>query len=451
MIEPEDDLPARRPRWIVRAVAILASLLLLSNLARLVPSSAPDPSPPTTTTPLPTLSPSGTPSVPRPLADMPPEIRQVAKAVEQIRGLRFLEPVEVQLVTQAELDKRLSALVREVIDVKEIARTERTWKLLGLLDQDKDLLKAILDLNTGGVAGFYDDETGELLVETTDTGTLSPAARYYVAHELTHALTDQHFGLDPIRSEAGGKADAATAYRALVEGDAVIVAQQYIASYSSSEIASLQREIGAQEEGSLAGVPGAMLRAFSFPYRAGEVFVRSLLDKGGFRRVDRAYRLPPRSTAEILHPGLFRAPAPERLPLRRLPKGWNGLESSAFGEFDLAVVLERDPASPAVPRGQADEAAEGWSAGRSRTSGDGSATVVEIELAFKNASESQEAFDAFDRYLRSLAGASQEAFAKNAWTGWSGDAASGALLRQAGRLSVVVATDQRALSLYVER
>jgi hypothetical protein len=452
-MDPEEPLPSGpRFTWPARIVAVLAALLLIGNLfglrARRDPPPEPTPSPTVTVSPTATPSPSGTPSG-RPLASMPLGVRRVAKDVERIRGLRFLEPVDVQIVSQAQLDRRLDALVRKELDPAEIARTDRTWTTLGLLDAGEDLFQAIRDLNTGGVAGFYDEETGELLVETTSPDELSPAARYYVAHELTHALTDQHHDLKWLRTlgDVEGAADEAFAYRALAEGDAVTVAQRYLSEMSAEDIASLQREIAAQDESSLANVPAPLLEIFGWPYDAGTDFVDSLLVGDDFRRVDRAYQRRPLTTREILHPSVYPAPEPRPLDLIEVGSDWNELESEAIGEFDLALILD---AAGAVSATTAGGAADGWRAGRYRTMGRAGGTVVEIAVRFGDVADLEQAADTFDDYLAELAGDGGRPYASGVWQGISGAVASGARSVEGRLLRLLVASDEGALDGYLD-
>jgi len=456
MIEDEEPLSSG-PRfgWAAKLIAGLAVLLLIANLFGLrarTRDADPTPTPTATLTDEPTVSPSGSPVAGNPLASMPIAVRRVAKQVERIRGLRFLEPVDVQIVSQQRLDERLDALIRKELDPAEIRRTDRTWTTLGLLDADDDMLRAIRSLNAGGVAGFYDEETGELLVETTTPDELSPAARYYVAHELTHALTDQHHDLAPLRTleDVEGSSDEAFAFRALVEGDAVAVAQRYLATMSSDEIVELQREIRAQDESALADVPAPLLEVFGFPYDAGTDFVARILEDGGFEAVDRAYRRRPTTTREILHPGVYPAKPPRPIGFDATPAGWSVIEDEAIGEFDLALILDRDPDGGAVSSTTARIAADGWQAGTYRTMGHDGGTVVELAVRFSDLAELEEAAETFDDYLGELVGADARGYENGEWIGSAGDAASGARLTEGRILRLLVASSEASLDSYLE-
>lgn len=459
MIEDEEPLaPGPRFGWPARLLALVAAILLLANLFRLnlggeqadrdLPSPSATPSQPRSTPPTPSGRPSRTGD---PLAAMPASIRAVAVEVERIRGLRFLEPVDVQVVTQDRLDARLAQLIRDELDREEIRRTERTWATLGLLPPGVDLFDAIIALNEGGVAGFYDDESEELLVGTDDPSTLSPLARYYVAHELTHALTDQHHDLSPIREleESEFGSDASFAYRALVEGDAVHVAERYRAGFTLAEHQAYADEQNGRDRSSLGSVPPALLQIFGFPYDGGPTFVSSLLGDGGFAAVDRAYRKPPTSTREILHPAAYPAAktSPETLPA--LPDGWNELEREAIGEFDVAMILDKDGGTDEVSDADAARAADGWRAGRFRTAGRDGASVVEIAVRFSTVAEREEADAVIDAYFRGLS-PEGEGYARDGWVGRAGDGPSGARRADGRSLRLVVASGQAALDAYLQ-
>jgi hypothetical protein len=449
-----DEEPLQRdPRfgWQAKLLAVLAAGGLLINLFSLRGPTQPNPTPSQTASPssLPSVSPSGSPSGVDPIAAMPPAIARVAIEVERIRGLRFLEPVDVQIVSNARLDARLSELVASELDPKEIRRADRTWTTLGLLQPDQDLLAAIRSLNQGGVAGFYDEETGELLVGTQTPNQLSPATRYYVAHELTHALTDQHHDLSPLRTleETQDASDAAFAYRALVEGDAVIVAERYRASFTFQEQQEYQQEQNSRDRSALADVPAPLLQSFGFPYSAGTAFVNHLLSAGSFRAVDKAYRQRPKGTREIIHPGEYPAKEVSLPDFIDIEKIWKQVEAEALGEFDLRLILDRDPFGD-VTDAQAAAAAAGWRAGRYRTMAFDKQTVVEAAVKFSSQDQAQQAADTFRLYLQDFADGGSETYGE--WSGWSGPDASGAWLVQGGRLRFLVASSESALRLYLQ-
>jgi len=120
------------------------------------------------------------------------QINELIARTEQIRELDFLAEPTVTLVDDDELANRVRQLIDEDIDPDEIARDTALEELLGLIPDGTDLLALYQDLYGEQVLGFYDGETKELVVPSNEDE-LSPAQKATLVHELTHALTDQHF------------------------------------------------------------------------------------------------------------------------------------------------------------------------------------------------------------------------------------------------------------------
>ena len=136
----------------------------------------------------------------------------------------------------------------------------------------------------------------------SDTGQALGIDRWYIAHEYTHALQDQHFHLSklqrfPIHHHIHNS-DAYTAVHALIEGDAVTVQNNFMETYyTQSEKQALFRQI---ESTRTAALPRALEEQFTFPYTAGPTYVQHLVQTGGYRVVDAAFRHPPTTSYQIL-------------------------------------------------------------------------------------------------------------------------------------------------------
>src|SRR5688572_32003961 len=142
----------------------------------------------------------------------------IAKRVEALRGLRFEtlpKPVEV---TPAQARREgLEDLDRSYPQARRRA-DEQVMKLLGLIDPSVDLREVSASVFSEGVAGYYDPRTKRMrTVRGAATGT-RVLAEMVLAHELTHALEDQRYGLGI--ADQSGSDDAALARLALVEGSA---------------------------------------------------------------------------------------------------------------------------------------------------------------------------------------------------------------------------------------
>jgi len=207
--------------------------------------------------------------------------------VEEIRGLEFERTVEVELVSREEYR---SARGGSTPAPPERAFVNARWEALFGVGEDTDATDSFEQVFGSSVIGFYandrivivsDSETPEL-----DTRTL--------AHELLHALQDQHLGFGPRRTTF----DGSRAREGLVEGDANYVEALY------------EQRCGAQWD-CLAvperpESPGSFNRAIYQsiiqPYVEGPAFVRTIHDRGGWAAVNDAYERFPESTEQTIHP-----------------------------------------------------------------------------------------------------------------------------------------------------
>jgi hypothetical protein len=282
-------------------------------------------------------------------ASMAAVVAELEAFVESARGLRFLEPVNVAVLGEAAFRRALSG--GEPVEELDADVETGVLRALGLIGSGDDVGDAG-EVDADSVAGFYDTDTKELVVRGAR---LTPFVRQVLVHELTHALDDQHFDLDPDLVDD----EAALAFDALVEGNATVVEARYVASLSEAD----RRHAKAEEEatfGRSSGPDGPeiFLELGEFPYVDGPEFVTALLAAGGHARVDGAFRTPPTTSAEVLHPERFLA-GRGRVRVPRVPAGGRVVDEGMIGEFVLRLVL-----AESAPEGQAVRAAAGWAGDR---------------------------------------------------------------------------------------
>ena len=313
--------------------------------------------------------------------------------VETARGLRFLEPVDVEVVGDAAFRRLLS--VGEPIDEFDEAVEEGVLRALGLFDGADDL-GAVAELDPDTVAGFYDTGTKDLVVRGPR---LTPFVRQVVVHELTHALDDQHFGLDRDFADE----ESALAFEALVEGNAVLVESRYLASLSPAE-----RQAAADEEEATFGagdggpLPKVVVELAAFPYRDGRNLVEALLAAGGQRRLDAAFRRPPTTSAEVLHPDRFLGGRPVAAAPPVAADG-RVVDEGPLGELVLRVVLAQS-----LPEDQAARAADGWAGDRYVAWRAGRRTCVRAAFVLDTPAEAAELGSALRRWAGRHPGASAD-------------------------------------------
>ena len=96
---------------------------------------------------------------------------------------------------------------------------------------------------------------------------------------------------------------------------------------------------------SLREAPVILSETMIFPYLRGLVFCARLTNDGGWKALDEAYREPPLSTEQILHPEKYRAkpdpPTPIDLGTLEPGDGWTEVGRNVVGEMQLGVLLRR--------------------------------------------------------------------------------------------------------------
>jgi len=296
-----------------------------------------------------------------PRAERAAPVDEIARRVEALRGLRFdslPRPVEV---TAAQARREgLEDLDRSYPEARRRA-DEQVLKLLGLIDPSVDLREVSASVFSEGVAGYYDPRTKRMrTVRGAATGT-RVLGEMVLAHELTHALEDQRFGLG--LEDQGGSDDAALARLALVEGTASELTYAYARRHFTSEETIGGALASAFEP--TAPLPGFLQAQLIFPYTGGQEFVAALRERAGGRwtLVDLAERTrPPASTEQVMHPDKWvRVEPPARVRLHAgaaLGDGWKQAGGGVLGEFQTRELL-----ADAGGGGSADAAA-GWGGDR---------------------------------------------------------------------------------------
>ncbi len=221
--------------------------------------------------------------------------------VQRERGLRFKHAVPVTFLADQDFEKQLaSSADQSEDDKKQLAEFVGQLRALDLVQGDVDLRAAYDDLTGSSIVGLYQPDEQQVLVRGTD---LTPFVRTTLVHELTHVLQDQYFDLAKLQDAAPG--GDTTALDALVEGDATRVEEAYRATLSTADQATYDKELTAGlagVEGRTSNVPAVLSDFLSFPYVFGPVLLDALTGKGGNTEVDRAFRHPPTSEAQVLDP-----------------------------------------------------------------------------------------------------------------------------------------------------
>ncbi|HEX2373297.1 MAG TPA: hypothetical protein VHO93_04885 [Actinomycetota bacterium] len=448
--------PPERPRG--RRVGPLVAtliLLLVVGLAAggLVFATRREPSPSAggaTAAPA-TRAPAGqTPSTRAPAATPAgPEVREVQQAVAELRELRFERRVPVTVESPERLARRLLRVMAEETDEDRLRRQGRALELLGQLPAGTDLPSLLSRIQAESVLGFYlpgrQPPKGSLYVRSS--AGLDPYTKFNLSHELTHAVTDQHFDLTRADrlADATAREDELAAYSGLVEGDAVLVMQRYLAErLTPSEQAAAALTAAGQGTPRLDAAPAVIRESLIFPYQEGLRFVRILYQQGGWAAVNRAYRDPPTSTEQLLHPERYLRdrdqPQAVAVPDLSGPLGggWRPATEQSFGEFDARLLLQGELAVAT-----AQSAASGWDGGRLRTFQRGRSTALALRTVWDTTDEATEFCNAMRGWATARFG---PATRTSTTLRWSGDNQRTALTCRGPRVAWLSAPDPSTLN-----
>jgi hypothetical protein len=317
-------------------------------------TSTTEPAAPTTTVPNSPLP--GTEGLAQEVRD---ELDRLVAVTEEIRGLQFLEMPTVTVVSAEELESRVRAQIEE--EAGDLPADAALYKLLGLLGPDVDLETLLTDLYGEQVAGFYDGETRELVVPITTEG-FSVVQEATLVHELTHALTDQHFAFhatfDAMLDEE--RLDQASAYQALIEGDASLAELHFLQTLSQAEIGEFFAEALGIDTSALDAAPQFLQDSLIFPYDSGLAFTQELYDTNGdWDEVNEAYiTMPalPGSTEQVITPSDFERDLPAVLaPGTISVPGYELERTSVWGELGFRIMIDQ-----VLGEDTGVDAADGW-------------------------------------------------------------------------------------------
>ncbi len=346
--------------------------------------------------------PTGDPVEP---GDTPATIAEVQAQVEDARGLEYLEPVAAAPIDDATMDRKLEDAFEIYYPEDLYERRTAAWRTIGVIPPDADLLEAYRSYLTGQVVGFYDSITGELVYLGDQDDDLDLMERLVLAHELTHAIDDQHFDLTRLDALAGSCRDEEfAAGLGVVEGSAQYYSLEVILD-DPGEVDlgdALGSLIGELAASSTAGVPPFVDALQAWSYAAGQVFVTEIAIAEGNEGVDAALTDLPVSTEQILHPERYPSDTPTAVDIPDLSgalgDGWGDLDAMEVGEAWLSAMLDLH-----LDADVAADAAAGWDGGVYRAWTDGTDVVVALATAWDTPTDAEVFDEALGAWLEASA------------------------------------------------
>ena len=341
----------------------------------------------------------------------------ILEETSKIRELPILRPVKSGAQSRAEIERMLVKNLYEQMTTNDMHATELTYRKLGLAPQSFEYRPFIIKLLSEQVAGYYDPVAREFyLADWLELETQKPV----MAHELTHALQDQHFNLRRFQKWPHGDADAELAVHALIEGDATVTMMVYMAKNPLVALAftrSLTTGVSTEQYNQ---APRILRESLVFPYLQGSEWATGVYKREGFAGLSKAFSKLPLSTEQILHQEKYvsyEQPVKVVLPdlSGLLNKGvatssgatahstlpttaWRRVDSDVNGEWGYYLVLDQFLNSPADSR----RAAAGWAGDRFDVYEGANSNQVMIALAsvWDTEADAREFFEAYAKRTR---------------------------------------------------
>jgi hypothetical protein len=282
-------------------------------------------------------------------ADFAAAADEVLQQMSEITGLKLRAPLKKSLRSREQIRAYVIDEMNEDKNPAERYAGQRSAEAFGLLPKGFNLDSFMVDLLTEQIAGLYDPKAHEFYVADW-----IPAAdqKMVMAHELTHALQDQHFQIEDWAKAARPNDDAELARESVLEGSAMAAMVDYLLQGTGRSLQDLpdiepSMLIGDMESTPmLKKAPPFLKDALIFPYLDGLNFSAAVLRPDGWSALSGIFAKPPVSTQQILHPALYKSgEIPPKVMVPSMDKDvgadWTKLEDNIMGEFGWKEVLKQ--------------------------------------------------------------------------------------------------------------
>jgi hypothetical protein len=286
-------------------------------------------------------------------------VDQLMQFSSQETGLPIKSSVKRQLTSRSEVEGYLKEKFDEDEGAKRLQRGEIVLKKFGLLDHDFDLKPFLLELLKEQIEAYYDSKAKTVnLLDWVSIDEQKPV----LAHELTHALQDQHVDLEKWSDQT--PSDVSTNYRedidhlakdemdtareAVAEGQATAVMMDNILKPMGKSLIKDPEVVefiknqmtGSDSSPVMARAPLLLSESLLFPYREGLSFEQDLwMDEGQKAAFAGALDRPPSSTWEIINPREFEK---AKIPVVPLLPDIHPLVDKVYKPYDIGQVGELD-------------------------------------------------------------------------------------------------------------
>src|SRR5215471_13196451 len=229
---------------------------------------------------------------------------EVLHQMSEITGLKLLAPLKKSLRSREEIRAYVVKQMNEEKDPAARYADARSAEAFGLLPKEFDLDTFMVNVLTEQIEGLYDPKNQEFYI--ADWSPVSDQ-RMVMAHELTHALEDQHFHIEAWSRAARPNDDAELARDAVLEGSAMAAMVDYLMAGTGRSLKDLPEfdpsmlfdQLDMQNTPALKSAPPFLKDSLIFPYISGLNFSAAVLKNSGWPALAGVFERPPASTHEI--------------------------------------------------------------------------------------------------------------------------------------------------------
>ena len=329
--------------------------------------------------------------------------------VERVRGLEFESYVPVEVVSR----ETFAGGGDDDPSAARSAWVDQRWEAALLVGEDRNATELFDELYGDAVQGYYSPRR-EAIVLVSD-GETPTVDRTTLAHELLHALQDQHFGL----GGGGGTHDGELAHDGLIEGDARYTESLYERRCENGTWSCVPRPSDGAS-GSLPNGTFGLYVSVLTPYAEGPSLVHRARQRGGWDAVNAMYDDPPTTTEQLIHPEAYPEEGAASVTVPdRSTAAWSRFDldrsGDRMGEATLFVMLwyqrtvDREALREDVDAydtySYAADASDGWAGDRLVPYRNGERTGYVWRIRWDDAGEAEAFADAYRRtlFLRLLA------------------------------------------------
>lgn len=291
-------------------------------------------------------------------------VDQLLQFSSQETGLPVKSTVKRRLTTRAEVERYLDDKFNDDEGAKRLQRDEIVLKKFGLLDRDFELKPFLVALLKEQIEAYYDSKTKTVnLLDWVDADEQKPV----LAHELTHALQDQHSDLekwddqtpDDVSNTAAGdtehlqRDEMDTARDAVAEGQATAVMMDYVLKPLGKSLVKdpevldiVKNQMTGSDSPVMARAPLLLSESMLFPYKEGLSFEQDVwMDEGRDAAFAGALDRPPTSTWEIINPRVYEKKEIPAIPLMPnihllVDPLYRPYDIGQVGQLDLHILAE---------------------------------------------------------------------------------------------------------------